>query len=135
MKFRLSNLIAALMIIASIASQEVFAQDVSPSQYWKDEIVFPNDPFESHGQVYGDMGWIKFTLLKEPYNPDIVYFQDSTQYALHYEFATNELDPYIGIGAEDFFNISLYEQAQELILGAIVTPPSQGYPPQPDKPE
>lgn len=123
------------MIIASIASQEVFAQDVSPSQYWKDEIVFPNDPFESHGQVYGDMGWIKFTLLKEPYNPDIVYFQDSTQYALHYEFATNELDPYIGIGAEDFFNISLYEQAQELILGAIVTPPSQGYPPQPDKPE
>ena len=94
----------------------------------KNEIVFPDEPFEQRSHTgLTNMGWIKFTIPKVPAGLGPVIYQDSRTYALHYEFATEHLEPYIGIGPEEFDRISLYEDGQELILGAVITPP-RGFP-------
>jgi len=98
------------------------------SEYAKNEIIFPDEPFEHRFGVGADgMGWIKFTIPKEPTELGPVTYQDSRTYRLHYEFVSEHLDPFIGISPEEFDRISLYAEGQKLILGTVVTPP-KGYP-------
>ena len=96
----------------------------SSSPYAKNQVVFPDEPFEKR-QYSGttNMGWIKFTIPKEAGALGPVTYQDSRVYQLHYDFVTRHLDPFIGIGPEEFEAISLYERGQQLILGAVITPP------------
>jgi hypothetical protein len=109
----------------SLVSQILLAESTNP---WKHEIVFPDEPFEQrHHSGTANMGWIKFTIPKEANVLGPVTYQDSRTYELHYEFVTEHLDPFIGISPEEFQRVSLYEQDQQLILGAVVTPP-KGYP-------
>jgi hypothetical protein len=107
-----------------------FAQALaaSSSEYAKNQIVFPNEPFEyRHYGGTTNMGWIKFTIPKEAGALGPVTYQDSRVYSLHYDFVTRHLDPFVGISPEEFESISLYEQGQRLILGAVITPP-KAYP-------
>lgn len=103
-----------------------FAQAVPVAlcEYGKTELVFPDDPFE-HRQYIGtsNLGWVKFTLLNPPYDPNVVYFQDSRHFSLHYDFVSECLGPFVGISAEEFDHLSLYADDQQLTLGAVVTPP------------
>jgi hypothetical protein len=95
------------------------------SPYAKNEIVFPNDPFEQRSQTGLDsIGWIKFTIPKEPTGLGPITYQDSHTYLLHYDFVSRYLDPYVGISPEEFDRISLYQEGQKLILGAVITPPT-----------
>lgn len=98
------------------------------SEYAKNEIVFPNEPFEYRFRAGPtDMGWVKFTIAKEPAGLGPVTYQDSRTYQLHYEFVTRHMEPFIGISPEAFDRIALYEEGQKLILGAVITPP-KAYP-------
>jgi len=103
----------------------VQAQPVDLCEYGKTELVFPNDPFE-HRQYTGttNLGWIKFTLLNPPYDPNVVYFQDSGHFPLHYDFVSKCLEPFIGISPQEFNRITLYAEDQQMVLGAVVTPPT-----------
>ncbi|MBN1124219.1 MAG: hypothetical protein JXA82_04365 [Sedimentisphaerales bacterium] len=129
-RFRAVN--GVLLIVACILSTHSnFAQTITPSDDWKNRITIPNDPFEVRSTASDGMGWTKFTILLDPYDPNLVYYQDSKKYSLHYTFATEWLDPFLGIAPEDFNAATLYQQGQQAILGAVITPPNEGYPPQP----
>ena len=45
-------------------------------------------------------GWVKFTILTSDLTT--VYFQDSVTYPFHYDFATNELAPFLGTTPSEF---------------------------------
>ena len=42
------------------------ADEIPPSEYWKNQIVFPDDAFRASGTFEYDPGWVKFTVLLEP---------------------------------------------------------------------
>ena len=121
---RFHQLVSSTIFVVAYSS--LFSQTLSggSTDPWKYEIIFPDEPFEQ--RHYGgetNMGWIKFTIPKEADELRPVTYQDSQTYELHYEFVTAHLDPFTGIGPEEFERVSLYEQEQQLILGAVITPP------------
>ena len=116
-----------LVCLGSIAPGLVQAEPVEVCEFGKTELVFPNDLFEQRQYIgTSNLGWVKFTLLKAPHDPNVVYFQDSGHFALHYDFVSKCLGPFVGIDPEEFNRLSLYAEDQQLILGAVITPPS-GY--------
>ena len=100
---------------------------------WKHEIVFPNEPYASSGISSGDSGWVKLTIKLD--DPNTVYFQDSRRYVLHYDFATDVLDPFVGMSAAAYYSVTLYEQSQQAALGTVIFPPVSGFPPESAFPE
>jgi hypothetical protein len=97
--------------------------EMPPSEFWRDYIVFPDDPFKSEVISENDPGWVKFTIiLSPPYDPNIVYFQDSSIYPFHYQFATEWLEPFIGMNAQDYYNVTLYDANQQAVIGAVIMP-------------
>ena len=127
-------LAGAIFFLMSILPAQ--ARDVTPSPFWKNQIVFAsdpfiygNDPFSPPAAAAGESGWVKFTILRlAPYDPNVVYFQDSSTYTFHYDFATTWLDPFIGMGLNNFYQVTLYPEAQQAILGTVLFPPSHGFP-------
>jgi hypothetical protein len=64
--------------------------------------------------------WVKFIVdLNEP---DRVYFQDSSKYLLHYDFAVRRLPRFQGMTPEQFNQVALRRQGQQIILGAVISP-------------
>lgn len=107
---------------------ETTTVSITPSAFWKNRIEAPTDPFRNvaiHGGP--EIRWIKFAVLMR--DPSKVYFQDSREYRFHYDFATAHLDPFQGSTRDDFNRVALYEEGQEVILGAVLFAPS------PDTPE
>ncbi len=114
-----------LPILTMVAVSPVFADEpmISPSAYWKNEIEFPYDAFVNRGTSSDSIKWIKFVILLEPYDPNIVYFQNSAKYVYHYSFAAGVLDPFLGMTTAQFNAVSLYEENQQAILGTVILPP------------
>jgi hypothetical protein len=108
---------------------------IAPSAWWKNSIVFPDDPFAVAGTSSNDPGWVKFAILLPPYDPGVVYFQDCRQYPFHYDFAVNHLDPFLGMTRPAFDAVSLYAAGQQVVMGAVILPPTAGWPPPPTYPE
>ena len=88
---------------------------------WKNVVDVPGDPF-FHWEGDAGPSWIKFTILTSA--PNTVYFQDSNLYLFHYDFATTELPPFVGMSQEDFDNATLHAAGQLGILGAVLIPPT-----------
>ena len=106
-------------------------QTISPSPFWKNTIEFPYDRFSARGTSKESIKWIKFTILLEPHDPNVVYFQDSRQFVFHYSFATEVLDPFLGMSPQQFNAVSLFEEGQRAVLGTVILPPATGWPPEP----
>lgn len=106
-----------VLIIQLLAALQVGAQTITPSPYWKNQVVFPDDPFRIAGASAEDPGWVKFTILLELYDPNIVYFQDCQKYTFHFTFATECLDPFLGMSTSEYEEITMYEVDQQAILG------------------
>lgn len=87
---------------------------------WKNQIVTADEAFRSEGSLE-QMRWVKFAL--RPAEPWRVYFQDSTKYPFHYDFATQRLAPFSGMTREAFDEVTLRSQGQQLVLGAVLFPP------------
>lgn len=98
-------------------------QTIAPSSFWKNQVVFPDDPFCARGISRESVRWVKFTILLEPYDPNVVYFQDSRRYVFHYSFGTDLLAPFAGMTPQQFNAVTLFEQDQQAILGTVVLPP------------
>ncbi len=115
------------MIIIGLSGMFVGAGTltVTPSEAWCPEVEFPADPLFSRG-VPGvrDSGrWVKFSILLNPYDANIVHFQNSWKYVFHYEFAVQHLDPFEDMTFAQFNAVTLYKQNQQAIMGAVVLPP------------
>jgi hypothetical protein len=111
-----------LAVICGLAAVAYCGQ-ITPSSDWKNSIEIPDDPFEFRDLAAKSLGWIKFTILTEPFDPNLVYFQDSKKYTLHYDFASERIDPFLGMSPEDFEQVTLHAQGQQAILGTVITPP------------
>lgn len=100
---------------------DTYPIEITPSSDWKNQISFPYDPFLAVPVSYDAPTWVKFTILM--HDPSKVYFQDSTKFLFHGEFATARLDPFFEMSLADFDDVSLYEEGQEAILGAVLISP------------
>ena len=125
----------SIFLLAVAMSSLVDGQTITPSPYWTNQIVYPNEPFRVAGTSASDPDWVKLTILLAPYDPNIVYFQDSRAYTFHYHFATEVLDPFIGMSPSEYDQVTLYEHGQQAILGAVIMPPTGCYPPPLNPPE
>lgn len=115
-----TRLVVSVFFLAAVSSVLAGVETISPSPYWKNLVAFPDDAFCASG----DSGWVKFTiLLSEPYDANVVYFQDSRQYVLHYDFSTNVVDPFVGMVAGEYYGVTLYARNQQASLGTVIMPP------------
>jgi hypothetical protein len=109
-------LLLSLLVMPAI----VFAQDEPPQAPWKNQISFPDEPFQS----WTSPPFVKFTIItKEGSDPNVVYFQDSGRYEYHFDFALENLPPFIGMTIEEFDSVTLHAAGQQAVLGAVILPP------------
>ncbi len=104
-----------MLLVVAATSTAVYGQD------WKNQIVFPDDSFRNEGVFSNDPGWVKFTIKLNDANT--VYFQDSQLYLFHYDFATAVLPPFIGMSPSEYYDVTLYEEGQQAVLGTVILPP------------
>lgn len=87
---------------------------------WKNQAWFPEEPFRSPSPGEA-VRWVKFAiLLDEPWR---VFYQDSTEFPFHYDFATQRLAPFLGMDRASFDSVSLHRANQQVVLGAVLYPP------------
>jgi len=121
----------AILGIAVLSPAYAGDPTISPSAYWKNEIAFPYDAFCARGISKDTPKWVKFAILLEPYDPNVVYFQDCTKYAYHYSFAATALDPFLGMTTQQFNAVTLFRENQQAILGTVILPPATVWPTEP----
>ncbi len=92
---------------------------------WKNHAVFPTDPLLSPESPWGrfEPRWLKFTLLLA--EPGRVFFQDSTKYPFHYDFAVARLAPFQGLSRAAFDAVTLRRAGQQAVLGAVLFAPGE----------
>jgi hypothetical protein len=91
---------------------------VTETNDWKNQIGFPLDAFQTNSP--GQPRWVKFAIpLSDPVR---VFYQDSTRYLFHYDFAAARLDPFKGISHDLFDSVSLHTNGQQVLLGAVLWP-------------
>jgi hypothetical protein len=84
---------------------------------WPDD-PFLSDPFDIGSEVPATVRWAKFTVLLD--DPGTVYWQDSNEYELHYNFAVNEISGFAGLSVEEFNERTLTIEGQEAVLGGVL---------------
>lgn len=91
---------------------------------WKNQVRFPTDRLLSPEPGFGqrEVRWIKFALLTE--QPWKVWFQDSSKYTFHYDFAVARLPGFAGMDRATFDAVTLRTAGQKAVLGALLLPPS-----------
>ena len=98
----------------------VFAGGEEPEQAWKNQIEYPDEEFQS----WTSPPYVKFTIItKEGFDPNVVYYQDCQMYEYHFDFALEQLDPFIGMTIEQFDDVTLREDGQQAVLGAVIFSP------------
>jgi hypothetical protein len=91
---------------------------------YKNQVVYPDDPLLSPFPPYESPQprWIKFAIILD--DPSRVYFQDSTKYPFHYDFASKRLPGFTGLSAEQFAALSLRTNGQKVVVGALLYAPN-----------
>src|SRR5215204_6754400 len=69
---------------------------------WKNQIGSANEVFRSSGA--SQLRWVKFAVLANDLTR--VYYQDSTKYAFHFDYATLRLPPFLGMDRATFDQLS-----------------------------
>ncbi len=119
-----------ILLLSVLQCAVMQGQMIDPSPYWKNQIAFPYDSFCARGTSKEAVKWVKFTIVLAPYDPNVVYFQDSRKYVFHYDFATKVLDPFLGMTTQQFNAVTLFAQNQRAILGTVILPPARVWPTQ-----
>lgn len=89
---------------------------------WRNQVTSVSDPFTcapDQASAY-PVTWVKFLIM--PTEPLRVYYQDSTKYLFHYDFARERLAPFRDLSREAFDAISLRTNKQQAVLGAVLWP-------------
>jgi hypothetical protein len=98
----------------------VLAGGEEPQHAWKNQIEYPDEEFQS----WTSPPYVKFTIItKEGFDPNVVYYQDCQMYEYHFDFALEQLDPFIGMTIEEFDDVTLHEAGQQAVLGAVIFSP------------
>lgn len=108
---------------------EVSPPDVARHQSWKSTIELPGDdffsePLQGTGGFFGvEIRWVKFALILD--DLPTVYFQKSASYPFHFNFATERLSPFRGMSLQEFNEVSLVREGQQVVLGAVLLAPAK----------
>ena len=96
---------------------------IAPNKSWKNELTLPEEPFLSQnlGESFVTVKWVKFLIIIDDCTR--VYFQDSSKYLFHYNFASDLLAPFEGMSAGEFDSVTLGREGQQAILGAVLAAP------------
>ncbi|MBN1361191.1 MAG: hypothetical protein JW993_11385 [Sedimentisphaerales bacterium] len=101
-------------------SSPALAWEEETEPAWKNTIALPEELFQS----WTSPAYVKFTILrKQGYDPNVVYYQDSQRYEYHYDFALEQLEPFVGMIIEEFDRVTLHAAGQQAVLGAVILPP------------
>lgn len=97
---------------------------ISAHASWKNSIALPDENFLSD-PIGGasEVRYVKFALVMD--GLPTVYFQDSAAYPFHFHFATERLDPFLGLDLQAFNVQSLYADGQKIVLGAVLWAPDE----------
>lgn len=104
---------------------------LTPGDDWKNQIAAAGtaeaagEPFLSAAspqKPWEHPRWIKFALPLD--EPGRVYFQDSSKYVFHFEFAQARLPRFASMSVAEFEAIALHREGQRVVLGALLFPPS-----------
>ena len=96
------------------------ARGDDPEPAWKNQIEYPSEAFQS----WTSPPYVKFTIIaKEGFDPNVVCYQDCRKYEFHFDFALEQLDPFIGMTIEQFDDVTLHEAGQQAVLGAVILSP------------
>jgi hypothetical protein len=106
---------------ASMRFFRATARPRSVTDDWKNQITYPGDPFEKPAE-WGGVSWLKFAILLDA--PSRVYYQDSTAYPFHYDFAVERLPKFAGMDRVTFDSVSLFRTNQQVVLGAVLAAPT-----------
>jgi hypothetical protein len=90
---------------------------------WKNLVAGQGEePFLSEPPPFGNSAprWIKFAFLRS--DPGRIYFQDSTKYPFHYDFAVDRLPQFNGMTRAQFDAVTLHTNGQLAVLGAVLVP-------------
>jgi len=108
------------LILVLLVPCVILARDDDPEQAWKNQIDYPSEEFQS----WTSPPYVKFTIItKEGFDPNVVYYQDCRMYEFHFDFALEQLDPFIGMTIEQFDDVTLHEAGQQAALGAVIFSP------------
>lgn len=111
------RILLSLLVIAIPVA--VVAQEEPSQSPWKNQISFPDEPFQS----WTSPSFVKFTIItKAGGDPNLVYFQDSGRYEYHFDFALEYLPPFVGMTIEEFDSVTLHAANQQAVLGAVILP-------------
>lgn len=106
-----------------------YARNRALTDDWKNVVMGdPGEAFQSEAPPPWQPAprWIKFAFLLS--DPARVYFQDSTKYDFHYDFARVRLPQFKGLSRTEFDAVSLRTNLQQVVLGAVLFPPSANVP-------
>jgi len=81
-------------------------------------VSFPSDPFLNNSAAEGGVSFLKFAIVLS--EPGVVYFQDSEKYPFHYDFASQRLQPFLGMTRTQFDAVALRSSGQQVVLGALL---------------
>jgi hypothetical protein len=96
-----------------------------PTNDWKNQILFPEEAFRSDSSSSDGVRWVKFTILLE--DAVRVFYQHSTNFPFHFEFARQRLAPFLGIDRATFDAVTLRRTNQQAVLGAVLYPPASNF--------
>lgn len=113
-----------LRTMASNRFYRASAWSRTPTNDWKNQIVYPEDPFRNPRTGPNDVEWVKFAILLP--DPARVYYQDSAVFPFHYEFATQRLAQFKGFERRAFDLVSLHHTNRQVVLGAVLLAPDPG---------
>lgn len=97
----------------------------TPTNDWKNQLLFPDESFRSDAIASDDVRWVKFTILLD--DPVRVFYQHSTNFPFHYVFARQRLTPFLGIDRATFDAVTLRRTNQQAVLGAVLYPPGSSF--------
>jgi hypothetical protein len=97
----------------------------TPTNDWKNQLLFPDEAFRSDVTSGDGVRWVKFTILLD--DPVRVFYQHSTNFPFHYEFARQRLAPFLGIDRAAFDAVTLRRTNQQAVLGAVLYPPGLSF--------
>ncbi len=114
--------LAAALLFALLCLVPAHAQLVPPdTTEGRTSLAYPEDPFINYSAGDGGAGFVKFAIILS--HPGTVYFQDSNLYPFHYDFATQRLQPFLGMSHQQFDAATLRRAGQQAVLGAVIFPP------------
>jgi hypothetical protein len=112
------------MALAVLPLYQAGAQLVPPgTEAGKTSLVYDSEPFVNHNDGDG-AGFVKFAIIFS--QSGTAFFQDSNLFPFHYNFATEHLQPFLGMSAAQFDAVALRRSRQQVVLGAVLYPPPDG---------